>query len=350
MDERASVVEFEKGEAGNLEKTVYVSGKEYHVSNGFNLYIDISSACNASCPFCIAPTIGRKDGPRFLEGVKFALDLTESVDGTVQVVGGEPMISKRLSPLLREIGARNYRRIVVNTNGSFISDNIVSTMKSNGVTHVNLSRHHYNEDRNQQIMRLKPELPNSMFVDGLEHIADSGIYTRMNCNLIKGYIDSLQEILNYIGWCNNDVGCKNISFSQVFPLSLFDYQVPIEPGYAERVQIDLRSLVSQIDSSSMFSQIPTDHLDNEIPSTWGTSRWNREGLGGKRRFWLGPNGEYISLKTLSGYGKDGLPKGTTYNKQNDPELREGILEFAVLHSDGLVTASWDRRERLLFNP
>lgn len=332
------------------KKTVSLSGKEYQVANGFNLYIDISSACNASCPFCIAPTIGRKDGSRFFDGAKFALNLTESIDGTVQVVGGEPLISKRLIPLLYEFSEHNYRRVVINTNGSCLSDKIVSAMKENGVTHVNVSRHHYDEGNNQEVMRLKPELSNKVFATGLERVAYSGIKTRMQCNLIKGHIDSLQEVINYTDWCSNDMGCKNISFSQIFPLSLFDYQIPIEPGYAEKVQIDLGQLVSEIDNCGMFSQIPTNHLDEEGPSPWGTSRWNRPGIGGKRRFWFGPNGTYISLKTLSGYDESGLPKETIYNKQDDPELQEGILEFAVLHSDGLVTASWDRRERLLFNP
>lgn len=357
-----------------MKQTVYFLGKSYQVASGFNLYIDISAACNASCPFCIAPTIGREDGPGFFDGAKFALDLTESIIGTIQVVGGEPMISRRLPRLLEEIGKRDYRRTIVNTNGSFVSNEIVSAMKSARVTNINVSRHHYDELLNQEVMKFRPGLPNATLASGIKRIIDSGINLRMQCNLIKGYIDSVQKMLGYIDWCVG-LGCKEISFSQIFPLNLFDYQVPIESGYAERVQIDLRQLVTEMDTCGKFSPVPVDQLRGQLiaMSMWGYSNWggaplydpappkkekekkkkkqpSKKESGGKRRFWYGPNETYLSLKTLTGYDEGGLPKETAYNKQDDWELKDGVLAFAVLHSDGRVTASWDRRERLLFNP
>lgn len=333
-----------------MKKTVRFSGKTWRVASGFNLYIDISSACNASCPFCIAPTVERKDGPGFFDGAKFALDLTESVIGTVQVVGGEPMISRRLPALLKEIGARNYRRVVVNTNGSFISNQIISKMKSARVTNVNISRHHYDENRNQEIMGLRPELSNTELSLNIARIIDAGMSVRMQCNLIKGHIDSVRGILDYIDWCTS-LDCKEISFSQVFPLDLFDYQVPIEVGYSEKIQIDLRQLVTKMDICGQLSPVPENKLRGQNSSMWGQSNWaGGFGVGAKRRFWFGPKETYLSLKTLSGYDETGLPRETAYNKQEDWELQDGVLAFAVLHSDGRVTASWDRRERLLFNP
>lgn len=333
-----------------MKQTVSFLGKDYKVASGFNLYIDISTACNASCPFCIAPTIGRKDGPGFFDGTKFALDLTESIDGTVQVVGGEPMISHRLPALLHEISKRDHRRIVVNTNGSFVSNEIVSAMNLARVTSVNVSRHHYNERLNQEVMKLRPELSNATFSSNVARIINAGINLRMQCNLIKGYVDSVQGMLDYIDWCVG-LGCNEISFSQVFPLNLFDYQVPLKMGYTEKVQIDLQKLVAEMDTYELFSPVPENQLRGENMSAWGESNWgSARGTGAKRRFWFGPKKTYLSLKTLSGYDEAGLPRETAYNKEEDWELQEGVLAFAVLHSDGRVTASWDRRERILFNP
>ncbi len=328
------------------KKTVDILGNKWQVSHGFNLYIDISSACNASCPFCIAPTIGRKDGVGFSDGTKFALDLTETVNGTVQIVGGEPMISKRLPSLLQEIEKHDYRRVALNTNGSFISDEKIDLMRLAKVNNVNISRHHYDEHLNQEVMRLRPELSNTDLISGARRVIDSGIDLRMQCNLIKGHIDSVPKMLDYLGWCTN-IGCREISFSQLFPLGLFDYQKPIERGYTERMQVNLRQLVSDIDSSSIFSPTAADDLRVDGMSVWGSSNW---GNGAKRRFWYGPNETLISLKTLSGYDKNGLPSLTHYNKEDDWELQEGNLAFAVLHTDGKVTASWDKKERLLFSP
>lgn len=359
-----------------MKQTVSFFGKDYQVASGFNLYIDISAACNASCPFCIAPTVGRKDGPGFFDGTRFALDFTESVTGTVQVVGGEPMISRRLPLLLEEIGKRDYRRAIVNTNGSFVSDEIVSAMKSARITNINVSRHHHDEKFNQEVMKFRSGLSNAALAEGIKRIVGAGINLRMQCNLIKGYIDSVQKMLDYIDWCVG-LGCREISFSQIFPLNLFDYQVPIESGYAEKVQIDLRRLVAEMDTCGHFSPVPLDQLRGQLiaMSMWGHSDWGSISLyeldplkkekrgkerkkkqpskkesGGKRRFWHGPNETYLSLKTLAGYDESGIPKETTYSKQDDWELKDGVLAFAVLHSDGHVTASWDRRERLLFSP
>ncbi|MFZ2167729.1 MAG: radical SAM protein [Minisyncoccia bacterium] len=333
-----------------MNRIVSFSGATYKVSHGFNLYIDISSACNASCPFCIAPTAGRKDGPGFFDGAKFALDFTEKVGGTVQIIGGEPLISRRLPALLEEIGAHDYRRVVVNTNGSRISDDAVSAMRAAGVSNVNISRHHYDERLNQEIMRLRPELPNSALATGAAKIIDSGIHLRMQCNLIKGYVDSVQGMLDYIDWCVR-LGCNEISFSQIFPLSLFDHQVPIEAGYAERVQIDLRKLVTGMEACGKFATVQKNQIRGEKMSQWGSSNYgSASGPGAKRKFWFGPKGTYLSLKTLSGYDASGLPNETKYDKASDWELQDGVLAFAVLHPDGRVTASWDRSERLLFNP
>lgn len=330
----------------NQEKTISLSGKEWNVPGGFNLYLDITSKCNGSCEFCIAPTIGRKDGRGFFKGLEYSLQLTESIGGTVQIVGGEPMISDRLPRVLQEIGKHNYRRVVLNTNGSSVSNDLASRMYQSGVTDINFSRHHYDDAKNQEIMKLKPFLPNSQFAQNIRKVMDSGIDVRMQCNLVQGHIDDVRKMIDYIYWASS-LGCTNVSFSQIFPLSLFDYQVPLKPGFTEKVQIDLRQLVSDIDSCGSFLSAPQSDIRGEQMSIWGKSTW---GSLGKRRFWYGPNKVYVSLKTLSGYDETGLPNETTYNKKDDWELQQNNLAFGVLHPDGLLTASWDRRERVLSKP
>ncbi len=300
-----------------MEQSSSLPSRKYRALGGFNHYFDISVACNASCPFCVAPTIGRKNGPGFFKGATFALNLTESVDGTLQVVGGEPMISRRLPALLRRIGERHYRRVVVSTNGSFISDKIISMMRLAGVTNVNISRHHFDERRNQEVMALRPHLPNAVLASRVADILAAGIDVRMQCVLIKGGIDSVVDVRNYVDWCNS-LGCRNISFSQVYPLNLFDLQTPRVPGYTERAQIDLRRLVSEIDACGRFSPV------TETSPRGGMSKCgkNDDGNGSKqRRFWLSADGTTISLKAFSGYDETGLPLKTVYDKKRTGDYR-----------------------------
>ena len=318
------------------------------VDLGFNLYLDISKACNAKCPFCIAPTLGRKDGSEYFSGLSYSLDLTQSVYGSVQVVGGEPLISPRISRTLSAIGDRAFHRVVINTNGSRLSESMARSMADVRVTHVNISRHHYNEAVNQEIMKIHPAVSNEDVRSAASSLHKLGIDVRLNCNILKGYIDSLGSIVSYLRWAS-EIGVQCISFSQTFPLGLFDYQFPDFPGYSESGQVDLRALVHSISGSGLFKDAP-DPYEGRASSRWGRSLWiSGDQNGGHRRYWDFRNGVLVSLKTLAGYDRDRMPLPTRYTKAEDPELKD-VLAFAVCHPDGLVTASWDRRERVLYNP
>ena len=316
----------------------------WQVHTGFNCYIDIHPACNASCPFCIAPTRGRKSGPQFFDGMKFALDFTEKINGTIQIVGGEPLISKRLIPLLEMVSHYGIRRTVLNTNGSYLSDSIIDKFLDAGVTHVNISRHHYDESSNQEIMEIRPEIGNDKLAKSISSIIKSGISLRLQCNLIKGHIDSVDKMIAYLDWCNK-LGAERVSFSQVFLLGLFDYSV-FSNDYTRQVQVDLQSIVKEMDYNPQFISIPGPPDEMNSHGGTSTSAWGSY----KRRFWRYHDSMDLSVKTFSGYHSDGLPRETMYVKSLDPELQDGLISFAVVHADGLVTASWDRRERILFDP
>ena len=234
-----------------MKKTIHTILGNLKVSSGFNIYIDITAACNAQCPFCIAPVIGRRDGPGFWDGVDFALRLAHHTDGTIQIVGGEPTISKRLSAFLDRVKSQNVRRIVLNTNGAHLEQENLVLMKKSGITHINISRHHFDEVKNQSIMIQKPPFLNEALAKTIGKIIRLGIDIRLNCNLISGEIDTLEEMNKFMDW-GMLFGCKTYSFSQLFPLGLFDFQVPPIPGYTEAHQVDLVPIVDRLDRDSGF--------------------------------------------------------------------------------------------------
>ena len=166
------------------------------IDKGLNLYIDISAACNASCPFCIAPTVERRDGAGFWEGLSFGLDFTQKHGGSIQITGGEPSLSRRLSRVLVEVGVRTFHRKVLNSNGCGLSKEMMVQAVGAGITHVNLSRHHYNETKNDEVMQIKPNrlATNVRFEESVNLVQSCGIPVRLNCNLLSGYIDSISEV------------------------------------------------------------------------------------------------------------------------------------------------------------
>jgi MoaA/NifB/PqqE/SkfB family radical SAM enzyme len=318
------------------------------IDNGFNLYVDVTSACNASCPFCIAPTVGRKDGIGFLSGLQWGLTFTEKHDGSVQVTGGEPSFSRRLPIVLNEVGNHSFHRKVFNSNGSGIDRRVVGLFLDAGITHVNLSRHHYVEQRNQEVMRFSHAEWGSdeRFKAAVRLIHEAGILVRVNCNLLAGYVDSVSSMERFVSWCES-FGVNDVAFSETFHLGMYEHNLPIESGYAEKMGVDLQYIVRRLDAEWN----PVYETASEKMASWGQTQWISSFLvGGHRRFWNTSIGGQISIKTMAGWNQDGTPKPPIYSKADDPELRDGEIYFAVVHPDGVVSASWDKSERKLFVP
>jgi pyruvate-formate lyase-activating enzyme len=284
-----------------------------------------------------------------MDGLTYGLDFTQKHGGSVQVTGGEPSLSRRLPAVLAEVGKRAFHRKVVNSNGSGFSIGGVDELVKAGITHVNLSRHHYVEHRNQEVMRFSHAEwgTNERFIKAVRMIHAAGILVRVNCNLLAGYIDSAVEMSRFIEWCES-FGVYNVSFSETFPLGVFDHNLPIEVGYAERMAVELRTIVSQLDAEFILVHESTTLL----MSAWGApNNWiSSFEIGGHRRYWGTRSGGQFSIKTLAGWNSDGMPRNPSYSKESDPELRKDELYFAVVHPDGTVSASWDKRERILFTP
>ena len=322
------------------------------LAHGFNIYVDVTAACNARCPFCIAPVVGRRDGPGFFAGLDYALDLAAQTDGTLQIVGGEPTISKRLLPILERLTAFRLRRVVLNTNAARLPAETVAALRAARAWHVNISRHHYDEQRNQAIMLQKPMVSNAELTEKIARLIDAKIRVRLQCNLIPGEIESLGDVLAYMEW-GQSMGVREYSFSQIFPLGLFDYQVAPVAGWTEQAQVDLAGLVTAIDAHPALRPAPgpadTTGHGGDSTNSWGRRSPGPDGIVAHRRFWTYGESS-LSLKTLAGYDEAGQPLPTAYDKAADGELRPELLAFAVVHSDGLVTASWDKRERILFFP
>lgn len=302
-----------------------------------NAYIDISAACDARCPFCIAETKGRRDSSGFFPGLSFALDYTRSHGGTAQIVGGEPTISKRLPKVLSEVARRKFHRSVLVTNGSGLNDSVCEMIADASITYVNVSRHHYDDALNQQIMRFRK--PFSIGDGRLSPIKDRA---RLNCNLISGFIDSYEECMRMVEYAEA-LGVREVSFSQTFDTRMYDHNITPDATWVERhISVDLIELISILDARN------TPVIDRTtMMSVWGGGRHTHSQEGtGHRRYWK-IGGTTVSVKTQSPYGADGFPTLEQYVKATDPELGN-LVTFLVVHPDGTVSASWDRSERVLF--
>ena len=90
----------------------------------------------------------------------------------------------------------------VNTNGTRLKE--LQGMET--LDNISLSRHHYKDSLNQEIFGIK-SVPT---LDDIKSFEDK-TKIHLSCNLIKGYIDSSEQVLNYLEHAAK-LGINNVGF------------------------------------------------------------------------------------------------------------------------------------------
>ncbi len=125
-----------------------------------NFTILVPGGCNAKCDFCFwNADFGRIRPPAdYLNKLRHVLLNLPNSFSTVSVSGGEPSVSKMLIPVLQVIEevrrTRQYDRVVLTSNGSNMP--VLESIAAEGlIEHLNISRHHINDEKNEAIFKTK---------------------------------------------------------------------------------------------------------------------------------------------------------------------------------------------------
>lgn len=242
-----------------------VKGKIYNVYSNVNLSIYSGQRCNGNCSFCIEQlrplSRGRtlesqkniiEDDKEYFKCLKKALVSVQPLNPSISITGGEPSKDPRLIKILEYIKLYNMRKRTITTNGSGLLDNIKGTNRQMidflidaNIAHLNLSRAHYNEIINNQIMDLDGFLYNKELQMIIQKAKKGGIRPRLSCVLLKGYIDNLQKIVEYLDWAAS-IGVDNVVFRQ---LMKFNHKTPLKNKITQFCQdffVPLSSLLNEI--------------------------------------------------------------------------------------------------------
>lgn len=166
-----------------------------------NLYIRFKG-CNASCSFCEYSNIAKRFNiDKYIE---ILTELKSKIDiRKIAYTGGEPTLNY---DFFRDVVNTSYEispfsSHSMNTNGLRIDkiikdDDLISKMEF-----IHISRHHYDDKKNNEILKFK-SASNDLIKELSNHInkPDSLFFS---CNLIKGYIDNLDEIIKFIDSSRN---------------------------------------------------------------------------------------------------------------------------------------------------
>lgn len=224
----------------------------------FPFYINITNLCNAKCDFCCN---NNKDFCKLdMDFLKDALDIVSNKVSRISISGGETMISTyNLEKLLNLVNGYN-RCITMNTNGSFLLQSVDMLNKYENIESIQLSRHHYDDDKNNEIFKIK-----TLSFDEMKNIRLNSDL-RINCLLIDGYIDSLDEVKKYLDILAEETNIYQVGFISMMPVN----------EYTKEKFVDYRDLIADIGDEFQEVEIMADGDRCSCANYFYTSKCGRE--------------------------------------------------------------------------
>ena len=155
------------------------------LTNAPNFSIVLPGPCNAACEFCFTKGLRQKLPAEGMMGYLLRLDRTLRSLGKeffqISITGGEPTLSPYLVPVLSVIGGyrKRFTNVVLTTNGTRL-EGLTGVLKGT-VDHVNISRHHYDDDLNAQVFRGSYDVRSGKIAECVDQLNAVGIDVSVNC-------------------------------------------------------------------------------------------------------------------------------------------------------------------------
>ena len=174
-----------------------------------NFSIVMPGGCNAKCEFCF--NRDKRNMPLPENGYKWAFDLFEILKSLpsqfyqISITGNEPMLSPMLDGALSvcRMVKSKFTNILLTTNGTGLLEKVDDIASS--VHHINISRHHWDEDENRRIFGGAYNVNDFDLFNIIDRYSARGVDVSLNCvidvktdsDFIEDYIDFASRIGAY---------------------------------------------------------------------------------------------------------------------------------------------------------
>lgn len=203
------------------------------VYDNLNFSIFVDDYCNADCRFCVAQLryehiskmynkVHITDMEKYLARLEEVLKIVRPLNPSVSITGGEPSISPIIVEILKLVDKYNFRKRTITTNGSGLlktvdNDALINHLVKYGWNHLNISRAHYDDAMNKEIMRYKcgeEYCGMSELRDIINTLKSTDLHHRLSCLLLKDGIGTLDSLKRYVDTLNN-IGVNNYIFREL---------------------------------------------------------------------------------------------------------------------------------------
>lgn len=260
----------------SIVNNVELNGNNYQVCKRVNFQCRTTLSCNASCSFCIEKDNIQKErhisDEKYIQALDNSLSMLseQGIFPTVTITGGEPCLFKqRLFGIFDILQKHKVKKFNVNTNGSVLSEEMLLKMVEVKMPHLNISRHHYVDSKNNDSFNKK-----TISTEGLKNIKQiiGGTYydttrVRFQCVMIKNYIDSFEEVKKYLNHIL-ELGFDNVAFRGLSKLKEEDGYNQELHEYCEENQVDMFSILRYLQHDPDFKLNAQNISDHYMYEDW----------------------------------------------------------------------------------
>lgn len=175
------------------------------------------------------------------------------LDTSISITGGEPTKSPRLPRILKLVSKYGFRKRVITTNGSGLLDivdgkRIIDHIVDNGFHHLNISKTHYLEDVNAEVMQFDNSyFTNEQMAEVIKIAKSGGVRPRLSCLLLKSGIHDVDGMMCYMDFYGA-MGVDNIIFREAMDYDKSAMNNVMKMRFLEENKVRLNDLWEQIDS------------------------------------------------------------------------------------------------------
>ena len=247
------------------------NGQKKEVYENCNLSIFVDDYCNANCKFCVAQlryenrnqAYQKKqitNDETYYKKLEEVLRLLKPLNLSVSITGGEPTKCKRLVKILEIIDKVGMRKRTITTNGSGLYDvyngkTYLQHLIDNHFDHLNISRSHHDEDKNQSIMDYEQGYcSNEMIGKVIKDALSNNLRPRLSCLLLKDGINNKDGIVNYMSFYEQ-YEIENVIFRELMDYDRDRMINAQKKDYCKSNKIKLNDVWNDIDGDERFKPV-----------------------------------------------------------------------------------------------
>jgi molybdenum cofactor biosynthesis enzyme MoaA len=246
-------------------------------------FLPVALACQAKCPFCFSKAsvsvdqmAAKPDWLRIRTWLERAW--ARGAERAVITGGGEPTLWRE-EWLLQLISAcaRRFEKVVLITNAHVIASpstdqvNRLSKLYEAGLRVLAVSRHHYDAEQNQRLMRLETPVEDLIQIWRESRDRWPLLRFRLISVLQKGGVEDNSTLERYVSWAA-DLGVEEICFKELYVSTSAEsvYHDRLANDWSRQHQVSL-SLVSRFAQQAGFA------VESRLP--WGAPVYRGQWLG-----------------------------------------------------------------------